>query len=428
MHMRKKTFYAGKKPHRNYRALIAYGIVFVAAAAIIAGIVFGIKAIVDYNREKKESRAENFGDFTWETKGFEDYKDIKCLREAYLVYTKGDSSLMGLMSLDGTPLSTEEYSAFACVEEPWRAVTYLAQKADNYKYAIDSATGKVTSKQYRAPVEPQGVAYWDSSAGCAEWYDSVGYIGRRNAADLRLPDGLYPIESHDGIKETGTFGYVDESLALVIGLDYSSAGEFSCGLAAVQKKDSCGYLGEDGKTEIPFNYESVAALEVNGEAAAFSFVDGYAPVMKDGKMGVIDTDGKTVVDFDYDIIFPGKAGVFVAKEGKKWGKITIDVDQSDIKVTTAATTTAPAADYASGTYTVNTSKDPLNIRAEASADSTIVAQIPKGTVVEVSKSANGWAFVKYHSPGGKDFTGWVKAQFLLRSEATTAVSVTSTTK
>ncbi len=72
--------------------------------------------------------------------------------------------------------------------------------------------------------------------------------------------------------------------------------------------------------------------------------------------------------------------------------------------------------YAAGAWgTVNASS--LNLRASASTDSAVLAQIPNGTSVQVSSTSAGWAMVAYNG-----MTGYVSLDYLtLQQGRTTAV-------
>ncbi|MCR5636098.1 MAG: SH3 domain-containing protein [Clostridiales bacterium] len=59
------------------------------------------------------------------------------------------------------------------------------------------------------------------------------------------------------------------------------------------------------------------------------------------------------------------------------------------------------------TYTVTTSATALNIRATASASGQIIGSVPKGTVVTVTETSNGFGKITYGST-----TGWVSMEYL----------------
>lgn len=60
----------------------------------------------------------------------------------------------------------------------------------------------------------------------------------------------------------------------------------------------------------------------------------------------------------------------------------------------------PSPTPAKQKYVVNTKKDPLRLRAEPNTKSKVLALMPKGTVIEVEKTENGWAYTTYNSKKG----------------------------
>lgn len=69
---------------------------------------------------------------------------------------------------------------------------------------------------------------------------------------------------------------------------------------------------------------------------------------------------------------------------------------------------ASAEPVAAGKYTVSTSGSVLNMRVSPDADSQVLEKIPNGTIVEVTKSVLGWAYVTYNSA-----QGWVSSAYLV---------------
>lgn len=69
---------------------------------------------------------------------------------------------------------------------------------------------------------------------------------------------------------------------------------------------------------------------------------------------------------------------------------------------------ASAEPIAAGKYTVSTSGSVLNMRVSPDADSRVLEKIPNGTIVEVTKSVLGWAYVTYNSA-----QGWVSSAYLV---------------
>ena len=60
-----------------------------------------------------------------------------------------------------------------------------------------------------------------------------------------------------------------------------------------------------------------------------------------------------------------------------------------------------------GNYRVVTAGSPLNLRATADINSAILARIPNGTAITVTKSVDGWAYTTYNSA-----SGWVSADYI----------------
>ena len=69
---------------------------------------------------------------------------------------------------------------------------------------------------------------------------------------------------------------------------------------------------------------------------------------------------------------------------------------------------ASAEPIAVGKYTVSTSGSVLNMRVSPDADSQVLEKIPNVTIVEVTKSVLGWAYVTYNSA-----QGWVSSAYLV---------------
>lgn len=69
---------------------------------------------------------------------------------------------------------------------------------------------------------------------------------------------------------------------------------------------------------------------------------------------------------------------------------------------------SPAPEPKPDKYIVNTKKDPLRMRSEPSTKSKVLALIPKGTILEVEKTENGWAYTTYNSKKGWCYLSYLK--------------------
>lgn len=389
----------------------------VVAAVVVAAAFLIIKHVA-----KDKEVAESLGRCSWSAKGFENVSDAKMLGEDMIVFTDKNSGKKGIMTLGGKVTEEAKHDEFFVASDAWRSSKYLVKSPSlsEYDLLVDTETKTVTTRQYHGLTEPENFPYWEEEFKHFAWHDSKGYVGKVKANDFSLGDSLYPVSCppSDGSK----WGYINNNLKLEIVLAYEKAMDFSGNIAAVCKEGKWGYINKSGVTVIGFDFDSVGELDVTGENCAFSFKNGLAPVKKGGKYGIINESGEAVVNFVFDAILQGENGIYVAKKDGEWGLITVEKEQLTAKAeaTTAPSGTNAGAAVATGTYFVKTSGSPLNMRAEANAEATKVAQIPNGATVTVTKAVGGWAYVKYSS-----YQGWVSSQFLAQAPAPTKAPSTA---
>lgn len=68
----------------------------------------------------------------------------------------------------------------------------------------------------------------------------------------------------------------------------------------------------------------------------------------------------------------------------------------------------PTAVNGTGSYTVNTTADALNVRGTPNSDGDVVTQIPKGTQISVTAVSGSWGYVTYNGQ-----SGWVSMNYLV---------------
>ena len=405
-----------KKKKRIPKALIVAVCVIVTAAVVATGFLIANKFI---NKDEKPVENKNY---TFVTEGFENVSEVKSLNEAMAVFTDSQTGKKGLMTFDGKVTENAEHNSFSVCSDVWRNYRYVVESPrSEYLLLADVATGTVTSRQYHRLKEPERLPCWNETAKHLAWTDEKGYAGEVKTSELNLSNGLYPVAN--SLKDGAKYGYIGRSLRLEIALLYENAMEFSNGMAAVKKDGKWGYINEGGVTVIPFDFESCAAADAMSRDCAFGFRGGLAPVCKGGKFGIINKKAETVADFEFDIILPGENGSYIACKNGVWGILTID------EQLIAAQTTAPSTAAANvptepalpkGTYMIKTSGSVLNMRSAADPNSSVVAKIPNGTVITVTKSVTGWAYAKYNS-----FSGWVSSDFLVEYTEPTTVAATT---
>lgn len=392
----------------------------VITALVVAAVFVGIKLSSDNKKEETPSA------YTFSSEGFENVSDIRSLNEKMAVFTDYSSGKKGLMTLSGEVTEKAEHDDFYVISDSWRNYRYIAESPlSEYRLIVDTDTKTITSRQYHGITSPERIPCWEEQVRHLAWTDEKGYAGEVKTSEVTLSPGLYPVA--DSLKEGAKYGYVSHILRLDIAIMYENAMDFSEGLAAVKKDGKWGYINESGVTAIPFELDSCSVADAQKNDCAFSFRNGLAPVCKNGRFGIINKKGETVVDFIFMSIIQGENGVYLALKDGKWGKITIKEEYLPVE-----TTVAPASDsqsngdvIARGTYRIQTAGSVLNMREQAHADASIVAKIPNGTVINVTKSVPGWAYAKYNS-----FSGWVSAKFLVaapEAPAETTSAAVSTT-
>ncbi len=392
-----------KKKKQFPKAAIAAICVAVTAVVVAIGFI-AVKGLVNKSDKPKENK-----NYSFSTKDFKNISDVKSLNGVMAVFTDAESGKKGLMTFEGKITENAEHNSFSVCSDVWRNYRYIVESPrSEYLLLADPATGTVTSRQYHGLHEPELIPCWSEAGKHLAWTDEKGYAGEVKTSEVKLSNGFYPVAS--SLKDDAKYGYVSQSLRLEIALIYENAMDFSDGLAAVKKDGKWGYINKNGVTVIPFEFDSCAAADATGNDCVFAFSGGVAPVSKNGKFGIINKKAETVVDFSFDAILPGANGVYIACKDGVWGILTIDEEYlaSVMPTTTASPSTNAEPALAKGKYIIKTSGSVLNMRAEANADSAVVAKIPNGTVITVTKAVSGWSYAKYNS-----FSGWVSSDFLV---------------
>lgn len=404
------------KKRTNLSKSTIAAIAVLVTAIVVAGIFVAVKLIA-FNEENTEPES-----YTFSAEGFGNVSDIESLNEKMVVFTDYLSGKKGLMSFDGTVTEPAEHNDFSVISDTWRNYRYIADSPrSEYLLLVDPETKTVTSRQYHGLTSPELIPCWEEKVRHLAWTDKTGYAGEVKTSEVMLSPGLYPVT--DSLKEGAKYGFVNHILRLEIALMYEKAMDFSDGLAAVKKDGKWGYINESGVTVIPFELDSCSASDAMENDCSFSFRNGLAPVCKNGRYGIINKKGETVVDFVFMSIIPGENGVYLALKDGKWGKLTVNEKFLPVETTVAPVSGAQNNGdvIARGTYRIKTAGSVLNMRSEAHAQASIVAKIPNGTVINVTKSVPGWAYAKYNS-----FSGWVSTDFLVAAPDET-VKTTATT-
>lgn len=389
-----------------------------SVVAIVCSVICAVTVAVIFIMAKSASEKQKTPqDYTFDTKGFESVMSVTCLNETMAVYTDARTGKVGIMTLGGEITEEAQHNKITVCSDSWRNFRYIVETPlSEYLLLADAETKTVTSRQYHGLTEPEEIPCWSEVGKHLAWTDEKGYQGEIEKSDLGLPRGLYPVAT--SLEEGAKWGYISNVLRLEIAALYDGAMDFSEDLAAVCQNGKWGYIKTSGVTAIPFEFDSCSYADAMGRNCAFGFRNGLAPACKNGKYGIINSKGETVVDFVFDAILQGENGKYIAMQGGTWGIITISEKLVTANATT--TTTLPVNNdpaIAKGDYLVNTSGSVLNLRAATDVNSDVVAKIPNGSRLTVTKAVSGWAYVKYNT-----YYGWVSSDFLIPAPAETTVA------
>lgn len=112
------------------------------------------------------------------------------------------------------------------------------------------------------------------------------------------------------VEKDGKRGFVDKTGQEVIPCIYDGAHDFNNGLALVRKGNKCGFVDKTGQEVIPCIYDS-----------AHDFSNGLALVKKDNKRGFVDKAGQEVIPCIYDDAHDFSDGLALVNRGSKYSFI-----------------------------------------------------------------------------------------------------------
>lgn len=130
-------------------------------------------------------------------------------------------------------------------------------------------------------------------------------IELRYSSAGEFSEGLAAVQLEPG----GKWGYVDRNGKLRIRPIFDAASKFSDGLACVQRHEKWGYINDKGGATIQPQFDLPCA----------DFSEGFGVVVVNGKYGYVDRSGEFVIKPRFDIALSFLNGVAPAYEGKRVG-------------------------------------------------------------------------------------------------------------
>lgn len=110
------------------------------------------------------------------------------------------------------------------------------------------------------------------------------------------------------VGQSGLYGFIDKTGALVIPAKYSAAGSFKEGRAAVKIGTKWGVIDPTGRELVAAKYDNI-----------WEFSEGIAAAAKGGRYGAIDHLGVTIIQPQFHSGFQFKEGLAVLKHGALYG-------------------------------------------------------------------------------------------------------------
>jgi hypothetical protein len=119
-----------------------------------------------------------------------------------------------------------------------------------------------------------------------------------------------PSDGLVGVSKNGVWGFINIEGQVVVPFLYDEVKSFSEGLAAVKKDGKWVFIDRTG-TEV--------ISEASQHYAVFS--NGLAPIERDGKWGFMDKTGAVIVGFKYDGVREYMEGIAAVEINGKWGLV-----------------------------------------------------------------------------------------------------------
>lgn len=141
--------------------------------------------------------------------------------------------------------------------------------------------------------------------------------------------------------------------------------------------------------------------------------ENYIPVKINGQCGYYNTQGNEVIPCGtFEEVRPVHNSLAWVKKDGKWGVIklkNIETEQN-IGSNTSESEQQQQVKEPLFTGTVNTEKDPLNVRKSPSANAEIIGQIEKGSTVTVYSESGDWYEIEYNGGVGYVSNKYIKSK------------------
>ena len=254
-------------------------------------------------------------------------------------------------------------------------------------------------------MEPSSTLYWISEL--EGLYDGDNYdpkISYNSKVKYTEPIAVPFVNqinklSKDAFEVVGYDSYVLVNNGKIItNQQYEAGGVYSDGVIPMKLNGKWGYLDQNGKQILPFDFDSID--ESNGRYA-YNASNGYIVVKKENLYAVFDIDGNPVIDYGkFDEIRPVYEGMAWVKQDGKWGVIGLSQDIQGVSIAAPKETTSEIEATVSD-------KNGVRLRGGPGTDYDVIGMLSNNKKVTVCGRTDDWSCVKV----GSNY-GWVKSNLL----------------
>lgn len=197
-------------------------------------------------------------------------------------------------------------------------------------------------------------------------------------------------------------------------------------IVALEKDGKWGFFNKNGKQIIDFVCDSMENKRLFDDWCPYGFAynqskypylatEGYIPVKINGKCGYYDTQGNEIIPCGtFEEVRPVHNGLAWVKQDGKWGVIKLKNIETEIN------TSNNSEELFTGT--VNTEKDPLNVRKSPSTEAKIIGKIDKGSTVTIYSENGDWYEIEYNGGVGYVSKKYIRNKDNNSDEQTSSIS------
>lgn len=389
-----------------------------------------IKSMSVKGVSEDEFKYKNLADWKWIIEPSVEADDIQPVRYGDYLYDKNGCHFNSLRAqvYDKLSIITEESDGNSN-DEKYGLISYSGMKIsscnfdhiffiDQYKDRFYVLGGEVSNKiinehyeidrkrQYDAPMEVQSYLRWVKDYNGLYECELGPIIDLNDKVVYNEPSAVIYT---DKIKKVSKYIYEaispDEYVVfvnngrIVTEHIFEDAGCFSDGVIPLKLNGKWGYIDGNGKTILPFEFDSIRQPNVNDNI--YDASNGYIVVKKDNQYAIFDVTGSLVINYGvFEEIRPVYEGMAWVKQDGKWGVIGLSQDIQGVSIA------APKEATAEIEATVS-DKNGVRLRCGPGTDYDVIGILSNKKKVTICGRSDDWTYIQV----GSNY-GWVKSSLL----------------